>query len=140
MAIEFDGILSLDDACLLHVASYLSPEHLQLLACTCKRFLGITRQDSLWVKHIADQWQLTVSICPKTGTGASGELSAVATPAELPAMQFFRRLRTANTAVQSLHVYAVATDGGCDEPVEHFWVCCPSFFGMVHCAAPTVLL
>jgi len=31
-------------------------------------------------------------------------------------------LKAAVNAVQSLHVHALATDGGCDEPFEQYWV------------------
>jgi hypothetical protein len=53
--------LTLDDACLAAILGGLSPRQLRTAAAVCKRLAAISRADSLWTKHIRDDFGLCVS-------------------------------------------------------------------------------
>jgi hypothetical protein len=55
------NILNLDDACLAAILGGLSPRELRTAGSLCRRLSAISRADSLWIKHISDEFGLFVS-------------------------------------------------------------------------------
>lgn len=53
--------LTLDDACLAAILGNLSAQQLRAAAAVCKRLLAISSADSLWIKHIKDNFGLCIS-------------------------------------------------------------------------------
>uniref|UniRef100_A0A383VQA7 Uncharacterized protein n=1 Tax=Tetradesmus obliquus TaxID=3088 RepID=A0A383VQA7_TETOB len=101
--------LTLDDACLAAILGNLSAQQLRAAAAVCKRLLAISSADSLWIKHIKDNFGLCIS----TVKGAQRVPGA--------ALQLYNRLQKAKQLPHALPAQALCTDGGCDEPFDAYW-------------------